>query len=168
VFSEAIHRATRDRDARAKRKFKKLDVISVFLLCQDLGRNPQFKFDKDFARKVAEHVLLEKDSSTGGKSTSGPTIANYYKEWRTKIIEEVGIHLDPKRLFDGSEKAAIYERNQGNCGICGRHVEHSDAEYDHFPTPHALGGRTAIENGRLVHEKCHPRGPLKVTEGKLS
>jgi len=161
VFDEAIYRAAGGGAAKAKRKFKKLDVISVFLLCQDLGRNPQFKFDKDFARKVAEHVLYEKDSNTSGKSTSGPTIANYYKEWRAKIIEEVGIRVDPKRLFDEDQQAAIYEKNQGNCGICGGRVDHSDAEYDHYPLPHALGGRTVVENGRLVHERCHPRGKLK-------
>lgn len=162
VFRAAIQRTAGGRETRAKRKFKKLDVISVFQLCQDLGRNPQFKFDKDFARKVGEHVLAESDSSASGKSTSGPTIANHYKKWRIKIIDEVGIRLDPKRLFDDYEKAAIYERDQGSCGICGERVEHADAEYDHFPTPHALGGKTALENGRLVHERCHPRGRPQV------
>ncbi len=162
VFYEAMNRGSRERDTKAKKKFKKLNVISVFLLCQDLGRNPQFKFDKEFSHKVAEHVLLDKDTNSTGKSTSGPTIAKYCAEWRKPVIEQVGIRLDPKRLFDESEKATIYEHAQGNCGVCGNHVDHPDAEYDHFPIPHALGGKTVVENGRVVHEKCHPRGKIKV------
>jgi len=160
VFQAAVGHAVRDHDQRAKRKFKKLDVISVFLLIQDLSRNPQFKFDRSFAQKVAEHVLADREANAFGKSTSGPTIAKYYAEWRDKIIGHVGIRLDPKRLFDDSDKEAIYGRALGNCGICGEHVDSSDAEYDHFPIPHGLGGRTEVNNGRLVHRKCHPRGPL--------
>ena len=33
-----------------------------------------------------------------------------------------------------------------------------DGEGDHYTTPHRLGGRTIIENGRMVHRKCHARG----------
>ncbi|MGH9710872.1 MAG: HNH endonuclease [Candidatus Acidiferrales bacterium] len=47
------------------------------------------------------------------------------------------------------------------CGICGAPVDRSVAEYDHFPLPHAAGGETVVENARLVHATCHPRGPLR-------
>jgi hypothetical protein len=97
-----------------------------------------------------------------GRSTSGSAIAKYYDEWRSRIIEEIGIRLDPKRLFDDVEKQAIYERAQGKCEICKEPVDPADAEYDHFPLPHTLGGRTVIENGRLVLGTCHPRGPVRA------
>ena len=46
----------------------------------------------------------------------------------------------------------------GVCQICVQPVEQSDAEFDHFPIPHRDGGRTTLDNGRLVHKTCHPRG----------
>jgi hypothetical protein len=47
-------------------------------------------------------------------------------------------------------------------GICNDPVDPSEAEYDHFPLPHTLGGKTVVENGRLVHAACHPRGPVEA------
>lgn len=153
---------TADGKKRVKLKFKKLDVIAAFLLIQDLSRNELFKFDKSFTQKLASHVLADRDANAPGKSTSGPVIARSYEEWRSKIIEEIGIRLDPKRLFDETDKQAIYDRANGKCEICGEPVDPSDAEYDHFPQPHGLGGKTLIENARLVHSACHPRGSLQA------
>jgi hypothetical protein len=158
IFAATVSTASKN---RTKLKFRKLDVIATFLLIQDLSRNQNFKFDKGFSQKLAGHILTENGASAVGKSTSGPTIAKYYEEWRAKIIEEVGIRLDPKRLFDDSDKGTIYSAAKGFCGICGEHVDPADAEYDHFPLPYALGGKTVVENGRLVHAKCHPRGPVQ-------
>jgi hypothetical protein len=86
--------------------------------------------------------------------------AKYYDEWRAKIIEEIGVRLDPKRPFDEAEKQVIYQQAQGRCGICNDPVDSSEAEYDHFPLPRTLGGKTVVENGRLVHAACDPRGPV--------
>jgi hypothetical protein len=162
VFLVAFTKTAADGKKRIKMKFRKLDVIAAFLLIQDLSRNSFFKFDKSFTQKLAAHILGDKDVAAAGKSTSGPAIAKYYDEWRAKIIEEIGVRLDPKRLFDDVEKQAIYGRAQGKCEICREPVEPTDAEYDHYPVPHTLGGKTAVENGRLVHATCHPRGPVQV------
>jgi len=143
---------------RTKLKFRKLDVIAVFFLIQDLSHNPLFKFDTSFLQNVSAHILANRDSIAAGRSTSGPTIAKYYQNWRAKIGDDLGIRLDPKRLFDEIEKEQIYQRDGGNCGICGKQVGVADAEYDHFPVPYSVGGKTLIENGRLVHRTCHPRG----------
>jgi hypothetical protein len=150
--------------SRARKKFLKLDVIAVMLLFQDLSRGENFKLDKKFDQSLAAHVLSDKDIAVAGRVTSGPTIARYYESWRTKIIDEVGIHLDPKRLFDDAQKKEIYLRDAGRCAICKELVVADEAEYDHFPLPYTLGGRTAIENGRLVHATCHPRGPVDEPE----
>ncbi|MBV8842162.1 MAG: HNH endonuclease [Bryobacterales bacterium] len=64
--------------------------------------------------------------------------------------------------FDDAEKQTIFERAQGKCQICREAVDPSDAEYDHVPVPHTLGGKIVIENGRLVHSACHPRGPVQA------
>jgi len=159
VFISATMKTISSKD-RTKMKFRKLDVIATFLLIQDLSRSEYFKFDKSFTRKLAAHILADKDAPVVGKSTSGPIIAKYYEAWRVKIIDEIGIRLDPKRLFDDTDRQAIYKRDEGKCQICGEVVEPEQAEYDHYPTPHALGGKTVVDNGRLVHATCHPRGPL--------
>ncbi|MHB8411544.1 MAG: GmrSD restriction endonuclease domain-containing protein [Candidatus Acidiferrales bacterium] len=161
VFLAAFAKTTQGGNKRTKLKFRKLDVIATFLLIQDLSHNTQFKFDKSFVHKLAGHILTDREANATGKSTSGPAIAKYYQEWRSKIIEEVGVRLDPKRLFDDSQKEQIFTRDQGKCGVCGELVDRSEAEYDHFPLPHASGGKTAVENARLVHATCHPRGPLQ-------
>ena len=46
--------------------------------------------------------------------------------------DDLGIRLDPKRLFDATEKERIYQRDRGTCGICGESVDVADAESDHF------------------------------------
>jgi hypothetical protein len=158
VFQVAAKKSTQGKQ-RIKLKFRKLDVIAAFLLIQDLLRNNLFKVDTSFTHKLAAHILADRDTSAAGKSTSGPAIAKYYAEWRTKIIEEIGVRLDPKRLFDDAEKQIIFGRAQGKCELCSQPVDPADAEYDHFPDPHALGGKTVVENARLVHATCHPRGP---------
>jgi hypothetical protein len=162
VFLVAFTKTAADGKKRIKMKFKKLDVIAAFLLIQDLSRNNLFKFDKSFTQKLASHILADRDATAVGKSTSGPAIAKYYDEWRAKIIEETGVRLDPKRLFDEADKQIIYERNQGKCGICTEPVDQSDAEYDHFPSRIRSGEKTIVENGRLVHAACHPRGPVEA------
>jgi hypothetical protein len=119
VFVVAFTKTVGEGKKRIKLKFRKLDVIAAFLLIQDLSRNGLFKFDTAFSQKLAAHILADRDTSTGGNSTSGPAIAKYYADWRSKIIEDIGIRLDPKRLFDDAQKSTIYERAQGRCGICG-------------------------------------------------
>lgn len=162
VFLAAFAKTTAGQK-RTRMKFRKLDVIAAFLLIQDLLRNEQFKFDKSFTQKLAIHTLSDREGNAApGKSTSGPAIAKYYQEWRAKIIQDIGIRLDPKRLFDEADKQAIFTRAQGSCEICGEPVDPTDAEYDHFPLAHTLGGKTIVENGRLVHASCHPRGPVQV------
>jgi hypothetical protein len=146
---------------RARIKFRKLDVIAAMLLIQDLSRGEHFKFDNKFDHQLAAHILSDKEIPVVGRVTSGPTIARYYESWRAKIIGDIGIHLDPKRLFDEIDKKLIYSRDQGQCGICKGPVEPDEAEYDHYPRPHTLGGKTVVENGRLVHARCHPRGPVE-------
>lgn len=162
VFKAASDRTARDHDQRIKRTFKKLDVIAAFLLISDLSHNEQFKFDQRFTSTLAEHIVGSSGLQATGRSTSGPAIAKYYDEWRAKVIDKIDIRLDPKRLFDDSDKHVIYNQAKGRCGRCGDVVDHSEAEYDHFPVAHTLGGKTVPENGRLVHAACHPRGPVRV------
>jgi len=142
----------------AKKKFRKIDIIALFLVVCDLSRTATFKFDKTFTEAAAEQLILGTIPLTGGKSTSGAAVFNHYEAWRNLLVQKTGIRLDPKRCFDENDKARIFQRDGGCCQICGNKVDSSDAEYDHYPVPHASGGRTVVENGRLVCRSCHPRG----------
>lgn len=66
---------------------------------------------------------------------------------------------DPQRIFGPVEREVIYYRDQKKCAVrdCGADVLWSEAEFHHVEG-HALGGRTLIENGVLVHKTCHPKG----------
>lgn len=149
---------------RFKKKFKKLDVIATVLLIQDLSRSPYMKLDTSFHRKLGSFLAQDKEAepAAGGRSTSGPTIAKYYLEWR-KILPDLGIRLDQKRVFDDEQKAEMHRRQDGKCSVCAEPIALEDGEGDHFPLAYTLGGPTILENGRLVHAKgCHPRGRAAV------
>lgn len=153
-------------NGRAKMKFKKLDVFSAFFLIQDLKTNPQFKLDNSSRKKIAEQIATPPAIAKQGKAVSGRAILEYYEQWKKGLPDKLGIRLDPKRLFDEEQKAMISSHQDGMCAICGGAVEPGDAEFDHFPIPYYLGGKTEVANGRLVCSKCHPRG-RPGAEGEL-
>jgi hypothetical protein len=149
--------------AKFRKKFKKLDIIATVLLIQDLTQSPYLRLDDSFHRKLGSHLCLDSDLAAGGRSTSGPTIANYYAEWR-KRLPDLGSRLDQKRCFDDEQKAEMYRRQNGLCAECGEALALEDADGDHYPAPYALGGPTVLDNGRLVHAKgCHRRGRSAIT-----
>jgi hypothetical protein len=141
-----------------KNKYKKMDVLSAFFLVQDLNANPLFRFDTSFCQKIANYIVNTPNIPKQGKSISGRAIHQYYESWRSGLPQSLGIHLDSQRLFDGNQKAEIFARDKGICQICQKEVSEGDAEYDHYPVPHYLGGKTQVDNSRLVCTKCHPRG----------
>ena len=151
------------RGAAKNMKFLRADVSAVMIYLQDVTRDALFKVDRSLTdglagRLTAGESSLEKPVSFG-KSTSGVAMEKYYRHWLPVVVGEgLGVRLDPRRLFDDAQKAQIYERDQGRCAICEGVVESDDAEYDHDPVPYRLGGRTEVENGRLVHATCHQRG----------
>jgi hypothetical protein len=140
-----------------KKKFKKLNIVAAFLLVHDLSKNPLFVMNRQFCEQVAPHLCDSQNLNNAARSTSGPRIADYYHVWRERV-GDVGIRLDPQRAFDEEQKRAIYKRAEGKCAIGGEPVEEGDEEYDHFPIAYRDGGKTEVENGRLVCRHHHPRG----------
>jgi hypothetical protein len=139
------------------KKFKKLNIVSTFLFVQDLSKNPLFVMNHQFYEQVAPYLRYSQHLNNAAKSTSGPRIAEFYRVWRERV-GDVGIRLDPKRAFDEEQKREIYKRAEGKCAIKGELVEEGDEEYDHFPIAYRDGGKTEVENGRLVCRHHHPRG----------
>jgi hypothetical protein len=63
---------------------------------------------------------------------------------------------DEQRAFDYGQKLAIYQRDNRECQQCGKEVNFEEAEFHHRER-YEDGGPTTVDNGELVHPKCHPR-----------
>ena len=152
---------------RSRTKVRKIDAFATVMYLQDGLRNPNFRLDMKGKAELAKRIGdFEKSVQRGGKGTSGAVIREHYEKFRERVAQGIGVELDPKRNFDGDQKDLIRSRCGGNCAICSQPVEAADEEFDHFPLPHRDGGRTVVENGRLVCRRCHPRGrpPLESLE----
>lgn len=64
---------------------------------------------------------------------------------------------DSRRAFGRVEREIIYWRDNKRCDVCGAEVSWEEVEIHHVE-PHSRGGRTELDNGKLVHRHCHPRG----------
>jgi hypothetical protein len=143
----------------ARTKVRKLDAVTTMLFFQDVLRNPHFRMDfKQRARLARAIGEFEKAVKPSGKGTSGVVIRDHYEKFREQAAADIGIQLDPKRLFDETQKDELFKRAGGICSVCVQPVDPAEAEADHFPIPWRDGGPTTLENGRLVHRRCHPRG----------
>lgn len=67
---------------------------------------------------------------------------------------------DSKRLFTGTIRTTIYERDHGTCFYCGQEVV-GTFHVDHV-IPFVLGGRTVEENGVVSCPKCNLKKGKKV------
>jgi hypothetical protein len=148
-----------DMKAWGKRKLPKVGLFCLAMFFQDIRKNPLIRFDARAMRKLA-HYVTDGAPKTPAKTTEGGQIKNYYDEWRESMPKDIGIELDAKRTFSGDQQKTIWDRDGGICQVCETSVDAEDAEYDHYPVLFRDGGRTAIDNGRLVHRDCHPRGKL--------
>ena len=64
---------------------------------------------------------------------------------------------DTKRAFGELDRQIIYYRDAKRCQVCNGEAAWDDTEIHHV-VEHYRGGRTALDNGALVHRSCHPRG----------
>lgn len=143
-----------------RKKLPKMTLFALAMLLQDIRKSGEFKLNGEKALKLAE-CSRDPEIKQNGRTSSGRSIRDYYERWRETLPEGIAEPKDPKRAFDDSQKVEIWQRQSGKCSLCGEGVKDEDAEYDHYPIPHRLGGKTEVENGRLVHMKCHPRGRPK-------
>ncbi|MEM9494677.1 MAG: HNH endonuclease [Pseudomonadota bacterium] len=63
------------------------------------------------------------------------------------------ITLDPRRTFTPMQKAKLFMRSKGRCDICKEKVKGTWIA-GHYSIPHALGGPTTLENGRVECRQC--------------
>lgn len=160
-FLECLKRAgevfsiARQQPRVSKRKFRRLEVSAVMMVLQDLARNVGVKLDKvQLAKQIAN---ADSKNLPTGKTTRGGALREFYTAWRDTVTRDI-VRLDEQRAFDLDQQRSVRVRDQGMCGVCGDAVMDEDAEFDHWPVPWRDGGQTVIDNCRLVHKACHPRG----------
>ena len=91
---------------------------------------------------------------------SADNIKRRHEYYSMRMVEFLGDSLtpfDPKRDFNDLERQVIYWRDNGECRVCNCKVNWADAHIHHV-IEHHEGGKTVIDNGALVHDKCHPMG----------
>lgn len=60
------------------------------------------------------------------------------------------------RAFSDSIKQKVYEAQDGNCKVCGKHFDISEMEADHI-TPWYLGGKTLEDNCQMICKEDNRR-----------
>ena len=79
----------------------------------------------------------------------------FYSQRMATYIENL-TPKDPKRAFGSLEREIIYWRDGKKCGVCSAEVLWDEVEIHHIEG-HSQGGRTELDNGKLVHKHCHPK-----------
>lgn len=147
----------------SRRKFRRFEVIALVMFLQDVAAAQRMSLSTERLEELAAAIAKNNnDNAPAGKGSSGKSIDDYYRWWRESVASSIVAILDSQRLFSDSQRAQIREKAGGRCQVCSDVVNDGDAEFDHFPVPYRSGGKTAVENGRLVHRACHPRGRPSV------
>jgi Protein of unknown function DUF262/HNH endonuclease len=150
------------------KKLRRLDVAAILMLLQDAVIADLKVTDEciDAAATRVGRILADPNTPyiNAGRSTSGEALAAHYRFWRSLVpLDTFGVRIDDRRGASPALSAAVYERDNGLCAECGGRVEDREGEVDHFPVPHRNGGRTELNNLRLVHRGCHKRGRPATT-----
>jgi hypothetical protein len=91
-------------------------------------------------------------------SDRAETIQRRHEFFAGKMFESLRpTPKDPERTFGRLERELIYYRDRKCCAVCGGEVPWPEVESHHIDQ-HAMGGRTELSNGALVHKHCHPKG----------
>ena len=100
---------------------------------------------------------------THASSDKSENIRVRHQYYTSKMMEFLGglTLKDPKRIFGQTDKEIIYWRDEGKCQICDADVRWKEAEFHHIEE-HSKGGRTELDNGALVHKRCHPKGAAQT------
>lgn len=147
-------------------------VLFVDSLLDDYTRSWEAKFAEAFDKFREELALAKKqraDASpneywlrygehTRVSSDRADVVQRRHEFFSLKMSEMLQLQMkDPQRLFGPIERELIYYRDKKHCGVCGADVVWDEAEFHHI-AQHYQGGQTTIDNGVLVHSRCHPKG----------
>jgi len=145
-------------------------IITTYLLASYLldnyvmmRREEQFKkflikFYQEVQRssETGDKDLIEYNLAISRGTISEKHIRKRHKTILIRFLEYAKdlVPLDPKRDFTEEERLAIFRIYGGKCLACGREL-HDEVWHVHHKIPWSQGGKTTIENGELLCNKCH-------------
>ena len=154
-------------------------VLLVDALLDDYTRSWESEFASAFDVFRENFALAKKTQSyskdpgeywlqygfwTRTNSDRADNIQRRQEFFATKMPERLPLKMkDPQRMFGALEREIIYYRDRKRCGECDADVIWSEAEIHHIDQ-HSQGGKTALENGVLVHHHCHPKGAVATKQ----
>lgn len=96
-------------------------------------------------------------------SDRGETIGLRHKFYQEQMLENLQPlqSKDPQRAYGELERSILYYRQNKKCTVCDGAILWSDVEVHHVDE-HSKGGKTTLENGTVVHKKCHPKSPVET------
>ena len=148
------------------------DVVSLYLLISEMMKDYALKdkealirsFLIDFNKKLrlAEEKndnveLLTYIHSIGHSSDSATSIKKRHEILIAHFLLFAPdlLPLDVNREFSEAQRIAIYRKNDGVCQKCGTKVPYGSSYHADHVIPYSRGGKTTVENGQLLCNKCN-------------
>lgn len=134
-----------------KTNFEKLDVNRIEAMQND------YKQTDDGLYEDLSLAMSRGNTGIDGISTRHDILGRFIFDGVDLILHQ---KLDPNRNFTYEEKLLLYHKANGCCQIeyngviCGRSINFDEAVVDHI-TPHSLGGKTELANGRIAFKSCN-------------
>ncbi len=164
-------------------KLRGHDAIHLVLLLDEMWddytrawestlQDAQSNFSAMLARAVRstkegdpDETWLRYGTWTRSNSDRGENIRRRHQYYSQRMFQLLGnmTPMDSKRAFSPLEREIIYWRDEKTCNVCKAEVLWNEVEIHHI-VQHNEGGKTELENGVLMHRKCHPRGQAAAME----
>jgi hypothetical protein len=141
--------------SRTRKKYAKLTVLAVFCWSHDLliaKQHGHTNLAEAALQSLGKYIQGFQPMHTKGQT--GQKIREVFEQFSKDIPLQGIIDLDPKRDFSDEDKHQIRLGCKGICSRCNQPVFDGDEAF-HHKEPWARGGRTVVENGLLMHKKCH-------------
>ena len=177
---DLLHRLLRD----GKRpRLRGHDAIHAALLVNRLRDDFSPAWQEEFASALDAFMFNLKGASKIEESDPKYSYWSQYGTW-TRVNSDRGENIslrhsfyvaemlermptttpkDPLRQFTEEMRELIYLRQRKICAVCESVTTWADADVHHVKEHHH-GGKSALENGALVHRACHPQSKKAVAE----
>jgi hypothetical protein len=123
------------------------------------------KHKNNIKSQIVEKITeINKDQMGGGIKFDS-------MEYISKRIEKISnilkpYYIDTRRLFSSDEKLELWKIKPHVCDICHKEIESiNDFEPDHI-VAHTLGGRTNLQNARILCRTCNRKEGIKARDNK--
>ena len=163
-----------------KRKLKGHDAIHLTLFLDSIWEDYTRGWEtglpeaqQEFSRRLAEATPTKRNPEpadphgiwsnygiwTRSSANKGYAIKRRHAFYSRMMLDLLGdvTPKDPRRSFNAFEREIVYLRQNRKCAVCDAEVDLDEVELHHV-VPHSEGGETILENAKMVHRHCHPKG----------